>query len=326
MDGSEAAILGAAIGAIAGLGGGWPTVLGQGRHLREQQRADRESRRDDLRRDAYHACIDASQHLSTALWRLTDQFRRDADTPTQWQAALDEAHDAWTRFGAASAAVTVAGPRPVADAADTLYDALAAMPRGLGLGRPVDGATSTASAVPVPVASGAAQGLVSPDVEDPVWADIPLALRQNLAVLAYQLVYPTHRNSCPPPHRTIPPVRDVGHHARRRPGLERDRGVCLAGGDASRHRCRVGCEHRLSAARKHCHHARDFPGRGGPGAHSGDPRRPRSRDWARIASRHEAVAVPGHDDLDPGPGLRRPGLLLLPLDDHPRRRRGGPEL
>lgn len=127
MDGSEAAILGAAIGATAGLGSGWLTALGQGHHLREQHRADRERRRDDLRRDAYHACIHASQHLSTALWRLTDQLRRDTSTPTQWQPALDEAHDAWARFDAASAAVAVAGPRTVADAADALHDALAAM-------------------------------------------------------------------------------------------------------------------------------------------------------------------------------------------------------
>ncbi|OPC76601.1 hypothetical protein B4N89_44735 [Embleya scabrispora] len=127
MDGSEAAILGAAIGAIAGLGGGWLIVLGQGHHLREQQRADRERRRDELRRDAYLACIDASQHLSTALWKLTGQLSRGAGTPTQWQAALDEAHDTWARFSATSAAVTVAGPRAVADAADTLHDALAAM-------------------------------------------------------------------------------------------------------------------------------------------------------------------------------------------------------
>ncbi len=47
--------------------------------------------------------------------------------PEEWQAGFVEAHGAWTEFSAAAAAVTVPGPRPVADAADVLHTAMSSI-------------------------------------------------------------------------------------------------------------------------------------------------------------------------------------------------------
>ncbi|CAM5486524.1 hypothetical protein GCM10010329_68270 [Streptomyces spiroverticillatus] len=124
MDAGTAAILGAAIGALGGLGGGWLTVFGQGRHQRRQQAAERERWRNELRRDAYNTCIASMKRLSASWWKFSDQMWSENSTPEQWQSAFVEAHDAWTQFSAAVAAVAVAGPHRVVDAADQLRSAM----------------------------------------------------------------------------------------------------------------------------------------------------------------------------------------------------------
>ncbi|MFE9882564.1 hypothetical protein [Streptomyces sp. NPDC005784] len=109
MDGSTATVLGTFIGA---LGGG------------RQQRAEHARWRDGVRRDAYTTCVSASKQLSAAWWKMADLLADDSSTREQRQAGFVRAHDAWTEFSGAVAAVAVVGPRSVADAADTFRQAL----------------------------------------------------------------------------------------------------------------------------------------------------------------------------------------------------------
>ncbi|MGW5200787.1 hypothetical protein [Streptomyces spiralis] len=124
MDASAAAVMGAAIGALGGLGGGWLTVLGQGRQQRSQREAELERWRDEMRRDAYNAGTASVKRLSAAWWRLSDRVWQEGSTPEEWREGFAGAHDAWVQFSSDIAAVTVAGPRSVADAADTLRRAM----------------------------------------------------------------------------------------------------------------------------------------------------------------------------------------------------------
>ncbi|MEV3853143.1 hypothetical protein AB0J38_02330 [Streptomyces sp. NPDC050095] len=124
MDASVAAVLGAAIGSVGGLGGAWLSVLGQGRQQRHQREAERERWRDEMRRETYNACIAGGKQLSAALWKFSDSAWDEHSTPEDWRAAFVDAHDAWTQFSTAAAAVTIAGPKAVADAADTLRRAM----------------------------------------------------------------------------------------------------------------------------------------------------------------------------------------------------------
>ncbi|PWK63384.1 hypothetical protein BCL76_12163 [Streptomyces sp. CG 926] len=124
MDGSLAAIVGAAIGAIGGLTGGWLSVVGQSRQRREQQRADHQQWRDEMRRDAYASYLAATRELNAACWKVADQLVSQASTSADWEAALAETHDAWARFSTGSSAVAVAGPRSAADEAAALHRAM----------------------------------------------------------------------------------------------------------------------------------------------------------------------------------------------------------
>ncbi|MGH4028734.1 hypothetical protein ACQB60_07340 [Actinomycetota bacterium Odt1-20B] len=124
MDASVAAVMGAALGALGGLGGGWLTVFGQGRQQRGQREAERERWRDELRRDAYNACIGSAKRLSASWWKFSDCLWKQDSTTDEWRSAFADAHDAWTEFSADIAAVTIAGPRSVVEAADTLRQAL----------------------------------------------------------------------------------------------------------------------------------------------------------------------------------------------------------
>ncbi|MFF2503532.1 hypothetical protein ACFVTY_09170 [Streptomyces sp. NPDC058067] len=124
MDASVAAVVGAAIGSLGGLGGAWLSVLGQGRQQRRQREAERERWRDEMRRESYNACIAGAKQLSAAWWKFSDCAWNEHSTPEDWRAAFADAHDAWTQFSTAVAAVTVAGPKPVADAADELRSAM----------------------------------------------------------------------------------------------------------------------------------------------------------------------------------------------------------
>jgi len=98
-------------------------VLGQSRQHRQQLLVERERWREDMRRDAYHAYIAAAKQLSAAWWRAYNKLM-DSAGPTDWQASFTEAHDAWVEFSTAAAAVAIAGPREVVDAADELRRAM----------------------------------------------------------------------------------------------------------------------------------------------------------------------------------------------------------
>jgi hypothetical protein len=117
-------VIGAAIGTLGGLSGGALTVVGQVGQQRRQQQIERERRLDDVRRDAYSACISSAKQLSAAWWKLADRLREEDSSVEHWQEAAAEAHATWAPFSAAVAAVTVAGPGFVADAADVLRGAM----------------------------------------------------------------------------------------------------------------------------------------------------------------------------------------------------------
>ncbi|MFD9081209.1 hypothetical protein ACFQ7B_06585 [Streptomyces erythrochromogenes] len=124
MDGSLAAVVGAAIGAIGGLTGGWLAMVGQSRQRREQQRADNQRWRNEMRREAYASYLAATRELNAACWKVADQLSAQGSTSADWQAALAETHDAWARFSTGSSAVSVAGPRSAADDAAELHRAM----------------------------------------------------------------------------------------------------------------------------------------------------------------------------------------------------------
>lgn len=123
MDG-VAALLGAVVGAMGGLGGGWLSVMGQSRHQREQQRADRDRWRDEVRRDAYNGYMAATRQLNAAWWEAFDRLWAEGSTAADWQAGLVATHAAYANFSTARAAVVIAGPRSTAVAAEVLSAAM----------------------------------------------------------------------------------------------------------------------------------------------------------------------------------------------------------
>ncbi|MFD8702447.1 hypothetical protein ACFV1W_07470 [Kitasatospora sp. NPDC059648] len=127
MDSGIAAVVGAAIGMLGGAGGGWLTVIGQARYQERQQRIDQRHRLEEVRREAYSACISASKQLSARWWRVADRLRTNGTTPDQWDSEVAEAHAAWVPFSAAVSTVAVVGPGPVAEAAEVLRRAMYAL-------------------------------------------------------------------------------------------------------------------------------------------------------------------------------------------------------
>ena len=117
-------MIGAAVGAIGGLGGGFLAVLGQSRHLREQRNAEQERWRNELRRDAYYNLLASAKQLSNALWKAGNQLNDTTSSRSDWQTCYHEVRDTWTQFSAAAAAVNVAGPATVADTADAYRSAM----------------------------------------------------------------------------------------------------------------------------------------------------------------------------------------------------------
>lgn len=124
MDASVAGVVGAAIGALGAVAGGWVSVLGQGRAQQRQLQSDREHRREAARREAYGGLIASTKLLSAAWWRFSDVLWNEQSTPEQWRASFAEAHEAWTQFSTAVAAVVVAGPVSAAEAAEALRVAM----------------------------------------------------------------------------------------------------------------------------------------------------------------------------------------------------------
>jgi len=124
MDASAAGVVGAAIGALGAVAGGWVSVLGQGRAQQRQLESDREYRREAARREAYGGLIACTKLLSAAWWRFSDVLWNEQSTPEQWRASFAEAHEAWTRFSTAVAAVVVVGPVSAAEAAEVLRVAM----------------------------------------------------------------------------------------------------------------------------------------------------------------------------------------------------------
>ncbi|WP_371792240.1 hypothetical protein OG285_24900 [Streptomyces sp. NBC_01471] len=119
MDASVAAILGAAIGAVGGLGGGLLTLGAQVRTLDAQHRAEEKRWLADLRRETYTGFVTCTKQLSNAVWKASDSLHSEG-AAEDWEGAFRSVHDAWTQFSAASAAVTMAGPHAVAAAAEDL--------------------------------------------------------------------------------------------------------------------------------------------------------------------------------------------------------------
>ncbi|MFD6417045.1 hypothetical protein [Streptomyces sp. NPDC060194] len=119
MDASIAAILGAAIGAVGGLGGGLLTVRAQLRTVAAQHRADEKRWLADVRRGTYTDFVTCTKQLSNAIWKASDSLHGD-EAPEAWEDSFRSVHDAWTQFSAASAAVTMAGPHAVSAAAEEL--------------------------------------------------------------------------------------------------------------------------------------------------------------------------------------------------------------
>ncbi|MGW3313000.1 hypothetical protein ACWDG9_41225 [Streptomyces sp. NPDC001073] len=124
MDASVAGVVGTAIGALGAVAGGWVSVLGQGRAQQRQLQSEREHRREAARRDAYGGLIASTKLLSAAWWRFSDVLWNEQSTPEQWRTCFAEAHEAWTRFSTAVAAVVVAGPVSAAEAAEVLRVAM----------------------------------------------------------------------------------------------------------------------------------------------------------------------------------------------------------
>ncbi|XUL85473.1 hypothetical protein ACQ86D_01215 [Streptomyces galilaeus] len=54
--------------------------------------------------------------LSAACRRLSDVVRNEHSTPEQWRVSFAEAHEVWSRFSSAVAAVVVVGPLSAAAA------------------------------------------------------------------------------------------------------------------------------------------------------------------------------------------------------------------
>ncbi|MFD7336674.1 hypothetical protein ACFV98_11805 [Streptomyces violascens] len=118
MDASIAAVVGAGVGAIGGLGGGLLSVFGQSRQLRQQHDAERQQWQQETRQAAYKELLVAAKQLSNNLWVAADQLNDPATNAADWQASFIEVHTSWTLFSAAAAGVNIVGPRAVADATD----------------------------------------------------------------------------------------------------------------------------------------------------------------------------------------------------------------
>ncbi|MCX5256751.1 hypothetical protein OOK27_21870 [Streptomyces canus] len=124
MDASVACVVGAAIGVLGAVAGGWVSVVGQGRQQQRQLHAERAYRREDARREAYGALIASTKLLSASWWRFSDLVWDEQSTPEQWRASSAESHETWVQFSTAVAAVVVAGPVAAAEAADELRVAM----------------------------------------------------------------------------------------------------------------------------------------------------------------------------------------------------------
>lgn len=120
-------MVGAAIGLLGGAGGGWLTLVGQARQQERQRLIDQKHRLEEVRREAYSACISTSKNVSARWWRVADRLRTSGAAVDRWEAEATEAHAAWAAFSAAVATVAVVGPRPVAEAAEALRRAMYAL-------------------------------------------------------------------------------------------------------------------------------------------------------------------------------------------------------
>ncbi|MGW0903321.1 hypothetical protein [Streptomyces sp. NPDC002853] len=109
MEAGVAAILGAAIGAVGGLGGGLLTLSTQLRTVDAQHRAEEKRWVADLRRETYTSFVTCAKQLSNAVWKASDLLHGEGAVE-DWEGARSSVHDAWTQFSAAAAAVTIAGP------------------------------------------------------------------------------------------------------------------------------------------------------------------------------------------------------------------------
>ncbi|MYZ37414.1 MULTISPECIES: hypothetical protein [unclassified Streptomyces] len=129
MDAGLAAVIGAAVGALGGMGGGLLSTLGQGAQQRRQQLIDRENRLEQTRREAYLVCMDTSKQLTAAWWKLANHLLAEDSTAEQRQQSALEAQTGWARFSLAADAASIAGPNKVAETVAALREAMWRMDR-----------------------------------------------------------------------------------------------------------------------------------------------------------------------------------------------------
>ncbi|MFI6440053.1 hypothetical protein [Streptomyces sp. NPDC050759] len=101
MDASLTGVVGAAIGVLGAVAGGWVSVVGQGRQQQRQLQAEREHRREAARWEAYGALIASTKLLSASWWRFSNLVWDEQSTPEQWRASSAEVHEAWVQFSTA---------------------------------------------------------------------------------------------------------------------------------------------------------------------------------------------------------------------------------
>ncbi|MFD7918122.1 hypothetical protein ACFV3R_02655 [Streptomyces sp. NPDC059740] len=124
MDGGTAAVVGALVGGVSGLGGSLLALIGQRLQQRAQARADRARWRDDARREAYTKFLDCLERLSAQWWTTADLMRTDPGAAELREERYSRAHELWTELTAAVGAVSVAGPREVTQVLEPLLDAV----------------------------------------------------------------------------------------------------------------------------------------------------------------------------------------------------------
>ncbi|MEV6393492.1 hypothetical protein AB0M39_01670 [Streptomyces sp. NPDC051907] len=129
MDAGLAGVVGAAVGVIGGLGSGFIAFLSQNAQQRRQQTIDREHRLEQSRREAYLVCVETSKHMTAAWWKLANCILSDDRPAELCQQYAQEAQHVWVAFTKTADAVCIAGPNEMAEAVQSLREAMWRMDR-----------------------------------------------------------------------------------------------------------------------------------------------------------------------------------------------------
>ncbi|MFF3872493.1 hypothetical protein [Streptomyces sp. NPDC001978] len=123
MDATVATLIGTSIGTLGGLAGGLFPAFLQSRQARAQLELEERRRRDDLRREACNAFVNAAHQYRMHWWQLNSKLGKGiAD-----RELFDGSAALWTEVTAAHSRAAIAGPTNVAEAADQLLAQLHAM-------------------------------------------------------------------------------------------------------------------------------------------------------------------------------------------------------